>query len=216
MKTDTQLQHDVIAELQWDPALHAAEIGVQTHDGVVTLTGEVGSYVEKLVAAQAAQRVAGVRALAVEMTVRLSSFGRRTDADIAGSAMHALNWTEGLPANAVQVLVEDGWLILSGTVPWHFQREAAAQSVSHLWGVTGISNQIVIEPVRKSGAVKADIEAAIQRRATGDTSHLRVEVLGDDVTLFGSLPTWADRDLATRAAWGSPGVRRVMNHIAIV
>jgi osmotically-inducible protein OsmY len=215
MKTDAQLQQDVMTELQWDPALHAAEIGVQVHDGAVTLTGEVSSFLEKLHAETAAQRVAGLRALVTEITVKLSAFGRRTDADIAGSAVHALHWTEGLPPEAVQVLVENGWIVLTGTVAWQYQREAAAESVRHLWGVVGLSNQIVIEPAHAADASKAGIEAALRRRAPAQLRRLKVEVIGDDVILSGSVPTWADRDLATHAAWSSPGVRRVTNHIAI-
>lgn len=216
MKTDDQLQQDVMTELQWDPALHAAEVGVQALGGVVTLTGEVSSHLEKLHAERAAQRVAGVRTLAVELTVRHSAFGRRSDADIAGSAVHALSWTEGLPADAIQVLVENGWLVLTGTVAWQYQREAAAESVRYLWGVVGVSNQIAIEPVAAASASKAGIEAAIRRQAAVPLRRLKVEVRGDDVILSGSVPSWADRDLATHAAWRSPGVRRVVNHIALV
>lgn len=216
MKTDAQLQQDVMAELRWDPALHAAQLGVQVLDGVVTLTGEVSSHLEKTQAEHAAQRVGGVRTLATEVTVKLSAFGQRTDADIAASAVHALAWTEGLPVDAVQVLVENGWLVLTGTVPWHYQREAAAQGVSCLWGVTGVSNQIAVEPTHPGGASKADIEAAISRQATFPLQRLQIEVLGGDVILSGSVTSWADRDLATHAAWGSRGVRRVVNHIAIV
>lgn len=216
MKTDAQLQQDVMAELRWDPALHAAQIGVQVLDGVVTLTGEVSSHLEKVDAEHAAQRVGGMRTLASDMTVKLSAFGRRTDADIAGSAVHALAWTEGLPEGAIQVLVENGWLVLTGTVPWQYQREAAAESVRCLWGVTGVSNQIAIAPPQAGGVSKAGIEAALDRRAPSTQHRVQVEVSGGDVTLSGSVRSWADRDLALHAAWGSPGVRRVVNHIAIV
>lgn len=216
MKTDSQLQRDVMAELQWEPAVHAAQIGVEVKDGVVTLAGEVGSYPEKWNAERAAQRVHGVQALAVEMTVKLSELGKRTDADIAESARNALSWTSSLPADAVQVLVEGGWLTLTGNVEWQYQRQDAAHSVRYLTGVTGLSNQIAIEPAVSSGAVKSDIEAALKRRAAAAAQTISVAVQGGDVTLSGIVHSWAERDLATRSAWGSAGVRKVVDKMNLV
>lgn len=216
MKTDFKLQQDVMAELRWNPALHAAQIGVAVLDGVVTLSGEVSSYGEKVHAEQAAQGVSGVQALAVEMTVKLSEFGRRTDADVASSAWHALSWTDAVPPDAIKLVVDDGWITLSGEVEWQFQRQAAADSVRLLQGVKGISNQVTVEPTLQASAIKSDIEAAILRRASSDATAIQVEVNGNDVTLSGSAKSGAERELAERAAWGSPGVRRVVDHIAIV
>jgi len=215
MKTDSQLQQDVMAELKWEPAVHAAQIGVEVKDGVVTLDGEVSSYAEKWNAERAAQRVHGVQALAVEMKVKLSAFGRRSDADIAESARNILSWTGPLPTDAIQVLVEGGWLTLSGEVPWQFQRQAAGDSVRNLVGVTGVSNQIAIKPSLTAGVVKTDIDAALKRRATDESKDIDVEVHGGEVTLSGTLHSWAERDLATRAAWGSAGVRHVIDKTRI-
>jgi osmotically-inducible protein OsmY len=211
MKTDLQLQHDVLAELHWEPSVHAAQIGVEVRDSVVTLAGEVGSYPEKWNAERAAQRVRGVKALAVEMTVKLSELGRRSDADIAESATHALRWTGSLPADAVTVLVDGGWLTLSGDVEWQYQRQAAADSVRQLPGVTGVSNQIGIRPALSATVVRSDIEAALKRRAAAAGTGIAVEVDGADVTLTGNVPSWADRELAMRSAWASAGVRQVVN-----
>ncbi len=216
MKTDSQLQQDVMAELKWEPAVHAAQIGVEVKDGVVTLTGEVSSYTEKWDAERAAQRVHGVMALAVEMTVKLSEFGRRSDADIAESAKNILAWTSSAPVDAVKVLVEGGWLTLSGDVEWQYQRQAAADSVRHLLGVTGLSNQIAIKPSLSAMVVKSDIEAALKRRASADAKTIAVEVKGADVTLSGRVHSWAERDLATRSAWGSTGVRNVVDKMELV
>lgn len=216
MKTDSQLQQDVMAELKWEPAVHAAQIGVEVKDGVVTLAGEVSSYTEKLHAERAAQRVSGVQALAVDMQVKLSSFGLRTDADIAASARNILNWTSTLPADAIQVLVEGGWLTLSGHVEWQFQRQDAANSVRHLVGVTGVSNLIAIKPAASATVVKSDIEAALKRRAANDAGTIAVDVKDGDVTLTGTVHSWAERDLATRSAWGSAGVRKVVDHMNVV
>lgn len=215
MKTDTQLQQDVMAELKWEPAVHAAQIGVQAKDGVVTLTGEVSSYVEKWNAERAAQRVAGVRALAVEMLVKLSELGKRTDADIARSVENVLSLTNSVPPAAVSVMVENGWLTLSGDVEWQYQRQDAADSVRHILGVTGVSNQISIKPAILAQVVKADIEAALKRRAVYDASTIAVDVHDADVTLTGTIHNWAERDLATRAAWGTAGVRHVVDQLTL-
>ena len=216
MKTDSQLQHDVMAELKWEPAVHAEQIGVEVKNGIVTLAGEVSSYTEKWNAERAAQRVNGVKALAVEMKVKLSEFGKRTDADIAESAKNILGWTSSLPADAVKVLVEGGWLTLSGDVEWQYQRQDAADSVRYLSGVTGVSNQIAIKPSLSATVVKSDIEAALKRRAAADAKTISVEVKGGDVTLTGSVHSWSERDLATRSAWGSSGVRNVVDKMNLV
>ncbi len=216
MKTDSQLQQDVMAELKWEPAVHAAQIGVEVKNGVVTLAGEVSSYTEKVNAERAAQRVNGVKALAVEMQVKLSAFGKRTDADIAESATNILGWTSSLPKDAVKVLVEGGWLTLSGDVEWQFQRQDAEDSVRYLSGVTGVSNQIAIKPALSAKVVKTDIEAALKRRAAADANTISVDVKGTEVTLTGTVHNWAERDLATRSAWGSAGVRNVVDKMELV
>ena len=211
MKTDSQLQQDVMAELKWEPAVQATQIGVEVRNGVVKLAGEVSSYTEKIHAEHAAQRVNGVKALAVEMKVKLPSFGRRTDADIASSAKNILGWTSSLPPDAIKVMVEGGWLTLSGDVQWQYQRQDAADSVRYLLGVTGLSNQIAIKPSLSATVVKSDIEAALKRRAVADAKDINVDVKGSDVTLTGTVHSWAERDLATRSAWGSSGVRNVVD-----
>lgn len=216
MKTDSQLQQDVMAELQWEPAVHASQIGVEVKDGVVTLAGTVGNYIEKLKAEKAVQRVHGVRALAVEMTVRLTDADTRSDADIAASAKNILGWSSSFPSDAVQVMVEGGWLTLSGEVEWQHQRQDAAHSVRYLLGVTGVSNQIAVKPRVSAVAVKADIEAAIQRRANDDANGIGVGVNGGDVTLTGAVHSWSERDLATRSAWGSAGVCNVVDKMHLV
>jgi osmotically-inducible protein OsmY len=216
MKTDSQLQQDVMAELKWEPAVHATQIGVEVKDGVVTLAGEVGSYVEKWKVERAAQRVYGVKALAVEMTVKLPQLGQRSDADIAQTARNMLSWTASLPAEAVEILVENGWLTLTGSVEWQYQREDAADSLRHLAGVTGISNQIAIQPAPSATIVKSDIEAALKRCAAADARSIGVEVQDGDVILYGTVHSWAERDLATRSAWGTVGVRSVVDKMNLV
>ena len=215
MKTDAQVQQDVIAELKWEPSINAAQIGVEVKDGIVTLAGHVSSYAEKWDAERAAQRVSGVRALAVEMDVKLAGSSKRNDADIARSAQDVLQWTAYLPKDSVKVMVEDGWITLSGEVDWEYQRQAAAGGVRYLMGVTGVSDQIVVKPKVSLSAVKSDIEAALKRRAAADAQMISVGVRDADVTLTATVHSWSERDLARNAAWGTPGVRNVVDNITI-
>jgi|SRR5680860_450653 len=215
MKTDTQLQQDVIAELKWEPSVNAAQIGVEVKDGIVTLAGHVSSYAEKWDAERAAQRVSGVKALAIEMDVQLPGSSKRNDADIARAAENVLHWMTSLPKDGVKVMVESGWTTLSGEVDLEYQKRAAAKGVRYLTGVTGVSNNIVIKPTVSLSAVKSDIEAAMQRRAHADAKKISVEIRGTEVTLTGAVHSWAERDLARYSAWGTPGVRNVVDNMSI-
>jgi len=215
MKTDAQLQQDVIAELAWEPAVKATQIGVEARNGIVTLAGHVDSYAEKWHAEQAAQRVTGVMGVAVEIDVQLPGLSKRTDADIARSASNVLEWTTNLPRGAVKVLSENGWLTLSGDVEWDYQRRLAKGAVQNLFGVVGVSDSIVVKPRASTVAVRSGIESALQRRAQDDAQQVQVDIDGGDVTLSGTVHSWSERELATRSAWSAPGVRTVVNNISI-
>jgi osmotically-inducible protein OsmY len=215
MKTDAQVQQDVMAELEWEPSLNAAQIGVEVKDGIVTLAGHVGSYGEKWDAERAAQRVAGVKALAVEMDVTLAGSSTRIDADIARAAENVLQWMSYLPKDAVKVMVEGGWITLSGDVDWEYQRQAAAGAVRYLMGVKSVSNDIAVKPKVSVSAVKSDIEAALNRCAKIDAQKILVKVQGDDVTLSGTVQSWAEHDSAMDSAWATPGVRNVVDNMAV-
>jgi osmotically-inducible protein OsmY len=215
MKTDLQLQQDVMDELKWEPAVHAEQIGVEVKDGVVTLAGHVDSFAAKWHAEKAAQRVPGVKALAVEIDVVLNGSAKHTDADIARSAKNVLLWTTFLYTDSVKVMVEDGWLTLSGELEWEFERATAASAVRYLSGVRGVSNQIAIKPHATASVVKSDIEAALKRVVIKDAQNITVTVKGSEVTLGGSLPSWAERETANQAAWRTPGVRAVVDNITI-
>jgi osmotically-inducible protein OsmY len=215
MKTDTQLKSDVVAELSWEPSINSEEIGVEVKGGIVTLAGHVGSYAEKVDAERATMRVSGVRALAVEMDVRLAGSSTRTDAEIARSVDSVLQWTTYLPKDAVKIKVESGRVSLSGEVTWEYQRQAAVGAVRYLMGVKGVNDQIVIKPTVSAPAVKADIESALKRRAQRDANEISVSVHGTDVTLSGKAHSWSERELATHTAWSSPGVRSVVDNITL-
>lgn len=215
MKTDRQLQQDVSAELEWEPSVHAAHIGVEVREGVVTLAGQVDSYAEKWSAERVAQRVSGVKAMATELTVHLTSLSQRTDANIAASVENLLEWSATLPAGVIKVMVEGGWVTLSGTVDWKYQKQSAADSIRHLMGVVGVSDQITIKPSVSATMVKSDIEAALKRAALADAHQIAVTVHGTDVTLSGTVHNWAERETATNSAWRTPGVRNVVDMMVL-
>jgi osmotically-inducible protein OsmY len=216
MKTDSQLQLDVIKELDWEPSVNAAQIGVEVQDGIVTLAGHVGSFAEKWYAERAVQRVAGVQALAVEVDVELPGTSRREDADIARAASNVLQWTTSLPKDSVKLMVEGGWISLTGEVYWEYQRRAAVAAVRLLMGVRGVSDQISVRSHVSQAAVKTDIESALRRRAASAAPNIMVEVHGADVTLSGDVHSWAERELARHSAWGAPGVHKVVDHMTLV
>lgn len=215
MKSDKQLQEDILAELKWEPSVNAAHIGVGVDQGIVTLSGHVDSYAEKWGAERAAKRVSGTRAVAIELDVKLKSSDKRSDADIALSAVNRMQWQTTIPKDAVQVTVENGMITLSGNVPWSYQRDAAFAAVRNLTGCVGVINQIVVKPRVNTIAVKGDIEAALKRHATTEAQKITVVVDGDLVTLSGKVPTWSEKHLAINAAWNSPGVRSVVDKIIV-
>lgn len=216
MKSDSQLKKDVNEELKWEPSVNATQIGVEVKDGIVTLAGHVDSYAEKWNAENAAQRVSGVKALAVEMDVRLPGYSARTDADIARSAEHALSWTSYLPKDAIKIRVEKGFVTLTGEVEWQYQRNVAAMAIRHLMGVTGVSDQIAIKATASAALVKDGIEAALKRRAAADAHDISVSVKGSDVTLSGGVHSWSERELARNAAWSAEGVHNVVDKMTMV
>ena len=214
MKTDTQLKNDVMEELEWSPAVTAGDIKVAAHDGVVTLSGTVPHYAEKRAAERAAQRVTGVKAIAEDMTVDLDGIFKRDDSDVAQSVVSSLGWHVLVPKN-VQATVEKGWVTLSGNAQWEYQRSAAGEAVRHLFGVKGISNDIVLHSSVKASAVKDTIEKTFKRDAELDAKNIFVSIDGDKVTLTGTVDTWDQRVEAGAAAWSTAGVTAVANDLVI-
>lgn len=215
MKTDFEIQRDVLAELEWDPAVNAAQVGVDVENGIVTLSGHLASYAEKCNAQLAAQRVRGVRGLAVALDVAPAGVGKRTDEDIARAAEVSLRWTSFLAEAHLQVMVDKGWLTLTGEVDQPYQRKAAELAVRDLVGVADVSNNITLRSRTASETVKSDIEAALTRRSPTDAKTIWVAVEGSRVTLSGSVSRLSDRDMAAKIAWSATGVHRVVDNIDV-
>jgi osmotically-inducible protein OsmY len=213
--TDLELKKSVENELNWEPSVNAAHIGVAVKNGVITLSGHLPSYWEKFAAERAAGRVAGVKAVVNELKVRLPTSNERTDEDIAQAAVNALNWSVSVPSDRIKVTVSKGWVTLEGSVEWQYQKAAAEKAVRDLIGVTGVSNLIEVKPVVKSTEVKSVIQEALKRSAEVDANRITVEVDGDKVILRGTVRSRVEREEAERAAWRAPGVRSVDNRITI-
>jgi osmotically-inducible protein OsmY len=217
VRSDEQIQRDVLDELSWEAELQPNEIGVVVDDGVVTLTGWVDSFTKKWAAERAAHRVRGVVAVANDVEVRLPGSSERTDADIASAATRALEWDALIPPGTVKVTVSRGWLTLEGRVEWQFQRREAERAVRRLTGVRGVTNLITVKPkVEPSPTqLKRRIEEALVRSAEADAERIQVEVDSGKVILKGTVRAWAERHAAERVAWSAPGVTEVDNKITI-
>jgi osmotically-inducible protein OsmY len=215
MISDLELRQDVLDELEFEPSVEAAHIGVTANKGVVTLTGFVKSYAEKAAAERAARRVKGVKAIAEEIEVRLPSDTKRADDEIAARVVDILRWQVGFPADRLTAKVEKGIVTLTGDVDWQYQKADAEHVVHKLNGITDVVNQIRVAAPVYASDIKEKIQKALQSSAEIEASRITVETDGGRVVLSGKVRAWYERDIAERAAWSAPGVTEVQDHLTI-
>jgi osmotically-inducible protein OsmY len=216
MKNNMQVQSDVRLELAWDPRVDDKEIRVAATDSVVTLTGSVPSYADKLAAERAAERVFGVKAVANDLTVAVPVRFQRSDTDIAYAVVNSLAWDVQVPDTKIKSAVSNGWVTLEGNVEWGYQRDAAANAVRNLAGVRGVTNNVKITTERVFPTdVSRKIKDALERRADRTAEGINVAIMDGVVTLTGSVPSFGDRRSAESAAWSAPGVKDVRDELAV-
>jgi osmotically-inducible protein OsmY len=214
--SDSSLRQDIIDELDFEPSIDAADIGVAVEDGVATLTGHVPTYAQKITVEDVVRRVKGVKGIAQQIEVRPFGTNRMADDEIAKRALSTISWNTAIPDDAVQVKVQEGWVTLTGKVEWQYQKTAAADAVRDLAGVVGVTNRIEIASRASAFDVKKRIEDALKRNAEIEAQAIRVNVLdGGKITLDGKVHAWSERRAAERAAWSAPGVKVVDDRITI-
>lgn len=215
MKTDHQIKQDVIAELEWDPAINSNAIGIAVNDGVVTVSGHIDTYAQKRVIEKALWRVNGVKTIALDLDVSLSQQNQREDTGLALAVQNALKWNSAVPVDKIRAAVDNGWVTLAGEVDWNYQRTAAEKAVRPLVGVTGISNDISLSPRPVPADVTSSIEGALKRQAEREAKRVQVDVSGSTVTLRGDVRSWPEHTAAVGAAWSAPGVRKVIDELHV-
>jgi osmotically-inducible protein OsmY len=215
MRPDSEIEHDVKQELEWDPDLDASNIAVSVKDGVVTLTGFVKSFSEKYEAESAAKRVAGVAAVANDIEVRLPSVDERPDPEIARDAVAAIKSQLPISSQNIKVVVRNGWVTLEGEVEWQYQKNTAENAVRRIKGVRGVINSILVKPHVEASDLKRKILDAFKRNAELDANRIQVEINGSEVVLKGTVRSWIEREEAERVAWSAPGVTKVLDQIIV-
>jgi osmotically-inducible protein OsmY len=215
MRPDSDIKHDVEAELRWDPDIDATDIAVAVKSGVVTLTGFVRSYSQRHQAEKDVKRVAGVVGVANDIEVRLPIIDRRPDPEIARAAVVALKQELPYSYEFIKVVVKDGVITLEGEVEWNYQRERVEQAVRRVRGAERVNSLIVLKPKLSPVEIKRTIEEAFRRNAEVNAALITVEADGGNVVLRGTVRSWAEREEAARATWAAPGVITVDNQITV-
>lgn len=215
MKTDVQIQKDVMDEIKWDPFLSVTEIGVSVKNGIVTLSGNVNSYTKKIAAEKAAKRVSGVKIVAEDINVGVSPDYRKSDTEIAEAVINALKWHSAVQEEKIKIKVEDGIVKLEGEVEWEYQRNNAKIAIENLTGVRSVINLILVKPKVSASDIEKRISSAFHRSATIDSEKITASVSGNKVILSGTVSSYAEKEEAERVAWAAPGVSSVDSKLEI-
>lgn len=215
MKTDLEIQKDVMDELKWEPLLTASEIGVAVKNRVVTLSGTVDSFYKKEEAENAAKRVSGVLAVAEDIEVKPFATTKKNDTEIARMIADTLKWDSVVQDDKIRVKVEDGWVTLEGIVDWEFQKESVKNSIKNLIGIRGISNNITVKPSVTAKDIKQKISLAFHRSATIDANKIEVEIEGSKAVLTGRVRSWSEKNDAEDAVWKAQGITSIENKLII-
>ncbi|MDE3212658.1 MAG: BON domain-containing protein [Bacteroidota bacterium] len=215
MKSDIQIQEDVMEQLKWEPFLKSSEIGVTVKDGIVTLSGQVDSYAKKLSAENAARKIAGVRAIAEDIEISVYPSHIRTDSEIAASVLDALHGHMMIPEGVIKVKVENGVVRLDGEVEWEYQKVQAKYAIQNLPGIRYVLNFVKVKPKVSTTEIRKKINAAFHRSALIDSGRINIELVGDKVILRGKVRSFAEKEDAENAAWNAPGVSNVESQLEI-
>ena len=216
VKTDARVRSDVLSEIAWDPFVRDVPVNVAVAQGVVTLTGQAQSMAKHLALVDAVHRVQGVLDVVDEMTIAPGAIAIKGDDDLARAVREALQWDAFLPDERISTTVSGGNVTLRGTVPTWSNRMDAERCVQRLTGVRSVVNRIAVEPPSADpGAIKLQIERALERRAERESRRITVSVQDGTVTLSGSVHSWADRNAVERIAGNSPGVRTVDDRLVV-
>lgn len=214
-KSNEKLQKDIQEAIKWEPLLHAAEIGVIIHNGIVTLTGTVDSYAKKRQAEDAAKNVIGVLALVDDLEVKLDSSSIKNDTDVATEVVKALRDNWSVPDNKIKVTVDEGWVTLEGTLHWNYQREAAKNAVRYLNGVRGVINKMKIEAEIKDELEQEKVKQALRRNWAIDADKIHVKAHDKTIILSGIVSSLFQKEEAEKIAWNTPGVWFVDNQLIV-
>lgn len=208
------LKQNIEDELEFEPSVNAAEIGVAVDDGVITLTGHVGTYTEKVMIEKTVWRVKGVKGIAEKIEVRPVGSTKMHDDDVVRLIIEQLKWNTEVPEDSVKVKVQDGWVTLSGNVSWHYQKIAVSKAIHRLHHVVGITNLIAISPQVSAGDIKELIEKALERNAEVEAEGILIKTEEGKVTLEGHVNSVQERMAVRLAAWSAPGVKDVVDHLS--
>lgn len=215
MINDSKIKEDILSELEWNPRIDPEDIGIEVHDGAVTLTGHVRTYFQKLAAKHCAKSVAGVHALVDNIEVRLGSGKSPSDDDIAEKIAHVLEWSVSIPNKDIQAEVKNGFVTLNGNLDWNYQSQNVVDRIWDIRGVTGISNQIKVKTRASTYDIKQKIKTALERHAQLEPSKISIDVSGDEVTLSGTVESFVELDRVEDAVWSATGVTKIVDNLRV-